>query len=116
MDHLPLSLLPPQMHPGVAILRHLVPYVGYIGVFIAWGWSAIRSFDKGMHCLVDTGLSLNNRRLWCRSNCYVVAPVRIDTWYLGGKRDAKPERGSTAVSLCVFVTLPITFTKVVVLC
>ncbi|KAF8556397.1 hypothetical protein OG21DRAFT_1483157 [Imleria badia] len=47
MDHLPVSLLPPQMHPGVAILRHLVPYVGYMGGFIAWGWSAIRSFDKG---------------------------------------------------------------------
>jgi len=47
MDHLPVSLLPPQMRPGVAILRHLSPYVGYMGGFIAWGWSAIRSFDKG---------------------------------------------------------------------
>ncbi|KAF8135405.1 hypothetical protein EV363DRAFT_1320637 [Boletus edulis] len=47
MDHLPLSLLPPQMHPGVAILRYLVPYVGYMGGFIAWTWSAVRSFDKG---------------------------------------------------------------------
>jgi hypothetical protein len=47
MDHLPVSLLPPQMRPGVTILRHLVPYVGYMGGFIAWTWSAIRSFDKG---------------------------------------------------------------------
>ncbi|KAH0827875.1 hypothetical protein J3R83DRAFT_3502 [Lanmaoa asiatica] len=47
MDHLPVSLLPPQMRPGVAILRYLVPYVGYMGGFIAWSWSAIRSFDKG---------------------------------------------------------------------
>ncbi|KAI9569666.1 hypothetical protein HD554DRAFT_2020006 [Boletus coccyginus] len=47
MDHLPVSLLPPQMRPGVAILRYLSPYVGYMGGFIAWGWSAIRSFDKG---------------------------------------------------------------------
>lgn len=48
MEHLPVSLLPPQMRPGVSILRYLVPYVGYMGGFIAWGWSAIRSFDKGM--------------------------------------------------------------------
>lgn len=48
MDHLPVALLPPQMRPGVTILRHLIPYVGYIGGFIAWSWSAIRSFDKGM--------------------------------------------------------------------
>lgn len=48
MDHLPVALLPPQMRPGVTILRHLVPYVGYIGGFVAWSWSAIRSFDKGM--------------------------------------------------------------------
>ncbi|KAG9316631.1 hypothetical protein JVU11DRAFT_2685 [Chiua virens] len=48
MEHLPLALLPPQMHPGVAILRYLVPWVGYMGGFIAWGWSAIRSFDKGI--------------------------------------------------------------------
>ena len=59
MDHLPVSLLPPQMHPGVAILRHLVPYVGYMGGFIAWGWSAIRSFDKGMDFSGDVELSLN---------------------------------------------------------
>jgi hypothetical protein len=48
MDHLPLPLLPPQMRPGVAILRRLVPYLGYIGGLIAWSWTAIRSFDKGM--------------------------------------------------------------------
>lgn len=60
MDHLPVSLLPPQMRPGVAILRRLVPYVGYMGGFMAWGWSAIRSFDKGMvTCLAQGELSLN---------------------------------------------------------
>ena len=48
MDNLPVALLPPQVRPGVTILRHLVPYVGYMGGFIAWSWSAIRSFDKGM--------------------------------------------------------------------
>ncbi|KAF8844296.1 hypothetical protein BDN67DRAFT_1008146 [Paxillus ammoniavirescens] len=47
MDHLPLPLLPPQMRPGVVVLRRLVPYLGYIGGLIAWSWTAIRSFDKG---------------------------------------------------------------------
>ncbi|KIJ67791.1 hypothetical protein HYDPIDRAFT_165611 [Hydnomerulius pinastri MD-312] len=47
LDHLPVALLPPQMRPGVAILRRLVPYLGYIGGFIAWGWSGIKTFDKG---------------------------------------------------------------------
>lgn len=59
MEHLPVSLLPPQMRPGVTILRHLIPYVGYMGGFIAWTWSAIRSFDKGMDCLANVEVSLN---------------------------------------------------------
>lgn len=64
MEHLPVSLLPPQMHPGVTILRHLVPYVGYMGGFIAWSWSGIRSFDKGMViCLARVEVSLNERQV-----------------------------------------------------
>lgn len=47
------------MLPGVAILRHLVPYVGYMGGFIAWGWSAIRSFDKGTDRMFNIELLLN---------------------------------------------------------
>ena len=47
MDHIPMPLLPPQVRPAVAILRGLVPYLGYVGGFIAWSWSAVKSFDKG---------------------------------------------------------------------
>lgn len=47
MDHIPLPLLPPQMRPAVMVLRRLVPYLGYVGGFIAWSWSAVKSFDKG---------------------------------------------------------------------
>ncbi|KAH7888684.1 hypothetical protein F5I97DRAFT_1803503 [Phlebopus sp. FC_14] len=47
LDHLPVPLLPAQMRPAVAILRRLVPYLGYMGGFIAWSWSAIKAFDKG---------------------------------------------------------------------
>jgi hypothetical protein len=29
------------------VLKRLAPYLGYIGVFIAWSWGAIKAFDKG---------------------------------------------------------------------
>jgi hypothetical protein len=47
LGRVPIRLVPPQFRAGVLIARRLVPYLGYIGGFIAWSWSAIRSFDKG---------------------------------------------------------------------
>jgi hypothetical protein len=47
LDHLPVKLLPPQFRPILTVLRRLVPYLGYIGAFIAWSWGAIKTFDKG---------------------------------------------------------------------
>ncbi|KAH7925522.1 hypothetical protein BV22DRAFT_1033891 [Leucogyrophana mollusca] len=47
LDHLPIKLVPPQFRPAMTILRRLVPYLGYIGGFVAWSWSAIKTFDKG---------------------------------------------------------------------
>ncbi|KAG2129830.1 uncharacterized protein EDB93DRAFT_1256106 [Suillus bovinus] len=47
LDHLPISLMPPQLRTSMSILRRLVPYLGYIGGFIAWSWSAVKVFDKG---------------------------------------------------------------------
>jgi hypothetical protein len=35
------------LQPAVLILQTIVPFVGYIGAFIAWSWSAIKDFDKG---------------------------------------------------------------------
>ncbi|KAG2074634.1 hypothetical protein BDR04DRAFT_1092829 [Suillus decipiens] len=47
LDHLPISLMPPQLRAPMTFLRRLVPYLGYIGGFIAWSWSAVKVFDKG---------------------------------------------------------------------
>ncbi|KAF8506526.1 hypothetical protein F5888DRAFT_1602652 [Russula emetica] len=47
LGRVPLTLVPPQFRSGVLIARRLVPYLGYIGGFIAWSWGAMRSFDKG---------------------------------------------------------------------
>jgi hypothetical protein len=47
LDHLPISLMPPQLRTPMTFLRRLVPYLGYIGGFIAWSWSAVKVFDKG---------------------------------------------------------------------
>ncbi|OAX42540.1 hypothetical protein K503DRAFT_779873 [Rhizopogon vinicolor AM-OR11-026] len=47
LDHLPISLMPPQLRTPMTFLRRLVPYLGYMGGFIAWSWSALKVFDKG---------------------------------------------------------------------
>lgn len=47
LDHLPISVMPPQLRTSMYFLRRLVPYLGYIGGFIAWSWSAVKVFDKG---------------------------------------------------------------------
>ncbi|KAG1870170.1 hypothetical protein DFJ58DRAFT_764954 [Suillus subalutaceus] len=47
LDHLPITLMPPQLRTPMFFLRRLVPYLGYIGGFIAWSWSAVKIFDKG---------------------------------------------------------------------
>ncbi|KAG0704503.1 hypothetical protein DFH29DRAFT_911595 [Suillus ampliporus] len=47
LDHLPITLMPPQLRTPMFFLRRLVPYLGYIGGFIAWSWSAVKVFDKG---------------------------------------------------------------------
>lgn len=47
LGHIPLSALPPPARPAAALLTRLVPLLGALGTFIAWGWGAVRSFDKG---------------------------------------------------------------------
>lgn len=46
--HLPINALPLPMRPALLLLQTLVPYVGYIGTFISWSWSTIKSYDTGM--------------------------------------------------------------------
>ena len=47
LDHVPILLIPPNMRPALKILKGLVPYLGYVGGFVAWSWSYIKKFDKG---------------------------------------------------------------------
>lgn len=46
-SHLPISSLPIAVRPALLLLQTLVPYVGYIGTFISWSWSTIKSYDTG---------------------------------------------------------------------
>ncbi|KAJ7492224.1 hypothetical protein FB451DRAFT_1122931 [Mycena latifolia] len=47
LDKVPMMLLPPQIRPAMIVLKRLTPYLGYVGVFIAWSWTAIKARDKG---------------------------------------------------------------------
>ena len=52
--------MPPQYRIGVLVAQELLPYLGYIGAFVAWSWSAMKCFDKGtrdcesIHLGIDT--------------------------------------------------------------
>jgi hypothetical protein len=47
LSHVPLSVVPPQFRFGVMMTQRLVPYLGYVGGFVAWSWGAMKAFDKG---------------------------------------------------------------------
>jgi hypothetical protein len=55
LDHLPVKLVPPQFRPVLTVLKRLVPYLGYIGAFVAWSWGAIKAFDKGTATVTVAG-------------------------------------------------------------
>ncbi|KZT02511.1 uncharacterized protein LAESUDRAFT_762855 [Laetiporus sulphureus 93-53] len=47
LDHIPMAAVPLQVRPAMPLLRTVVPYLGYVGAFVAWSWDAIKSYDKG---------------------------------------------------------------------
>jgi hypothetical protein len=49
LDNIPMVLIPAQFHLAIKLVKSLVPLIGYIGGFIAWSWSGIKTFDKGIH-------------------------------------------------------------------
>ncbi|KAI9455904.1 hypothetical protein BJY52DRAFT_1278009 [Lactarius psammicola] len=53
LDQVPLTVVPPELHPGLLVAQRLVPYLGYVGVFVTRSWGAMKSFDKG-HGIVLT--------------------------------------------------------------
>ncbi|PPQ97233.1 hypothetical protein CVT26_000758 [Gymnopilus dilepis] len=46
-NNLPVSSLPAALQPAALLLQRLAPYLGYIGTFISWSWSTIKSYDVG---------------------------------------------------------------------
>ncbi|CAL1694051.1 unnamed protein product [Somion occarium] len=47
LDHVPILMVPLQMRPALKMLKLLIPYLAYIGVFVAWSWATIKMLDKG---------------------------------------------------------------------
>ena len=47
LGHVPVTLVPLEFRPGLILAQRLVPYLGYVGAFVAWSWGAMKSFDKG---------------------------------------------------------------------
>ncbi|KAF8875874.1 hypothetical protein CPB84DRAFT_1853144 [Gymnopilus junonius] len=46
-NNLPVTSLPAPLQPAALLLQRLAPYLGYIGTFISWSWSTIKSYDVG---------------------------------------------------------------------
>ena len=47
LNNIPDTVLPVSLRPALLLIKSLVPYLGYIGGFVAWSWSAIKGFDIG---------------------------------------------------------------------
>lgn len=41
IKNIPTTILPPPLRAAGAVLKAFVPYLGYIGGFIAWSWSEV---------------------------------------------------------------------------
>jgi len=59
LGHVPLTVVPPQFRVGFLIAQRLVPYLGYVGGFVAWSWGAMKSFDKGTRDCESTHLEID---------------------------------------------------------
>ena len=85
LGQVPLSVLPPQFRPGLLIAQRLVPYIGYIGGFVAWSWGAMKSFDKGTSNVSHLFSELTTIRSWHCLDCDLAFTCRAHPWNLGGK-------------------------------
>jgi hypothetical protein len=56
LKKVPVAMFPPQLRPGIMMAKKLVPYTGYIGAAVAWGWSAIKGYDKGWSSFYSVGV------------------------------------------------------------
>ena len=48
LGKIPMTFVPAQLKPAVALLKRLSPVVGYVGIFIAWSWDRVRACDEGL--------------------------------------------------------------------
>jgi len=86
-NHLPIDALPLAVRPAAILLQRIVPYLGYIGTFISWSWSTIKSYDVGgsFHfCFLQYSFFLSDvefiLRLWRYIDRYLAASNCVDTW------------------------------------
>ena len=47
VNNVPEAAVPAALQPAFELVKSVVPYLGYIGGFIAWSWDEIQSFDTG---------------------------------------------------------------------
>jgi hypothetical protein len=91
LGRVPLTVVPPQFRAGVLVAQRLVPYLGYIGGFVAWSWGAMRSFDKGAR---DRQFSQKSILICCRSrDCLdgdLASTCRSHSWDLGSEGSSAP--------------------------
>ncbi|EDR00433.1 uncharacterized protein LACBIDRAFT_295792 [Laccaria bicolor S238N-H82] len=46
-NNLPITSFPAPLQPALLLLQRIAPFLGYIGTFISWSWSTIKSYDVG---------------------------------------------------------------------
>ncbi|KAF8204290.1 hypothetical protein K438DRAFT_1964647 [Mycena galopus ATCC 62051] len=84
-------LFPPNMRPAILVLKRLTPYLGYVGVFIAWSWTAIKARDKGHGVVLSA--------TWLLPVALVPATLRLEDFQRPGAVDAAKAGKPTDPSL-----------------
>ncbi|KIY53151.1 hypothetical protein FISHEDRAFT_69286 [Fistulina hepatica ATCC 64428] len=58
LENIPSVIVPIQLRPMVELLRHLTPFVGYLGIAVTWGWATITSRDEAVFTGAGHGVVL----------------------------------------------------------
>ncbi|TFK26663.1 hypothetical protein FA15DRAFT_667134 [Coprinopsis marcescibilis] len=98
IDKIPLMLIPVQFRPAVKMLKMLAPSVGYIGVFVAWSWDRIRTFDEGNGIVLSATWILPVALIpmaWDAGN--IQGPLFLPEEVRGELEDAKANKGEEQI-------------------
>ncbi|KAJ6523605.1 hypothetical protein B0H19DRAFT_1223991 [Mycena capillaripes] len=90
LDKIPTMMFPPQIRPAVMVLKRLTPVLGYVGVFIAWSWGAIKARDKGDGVVLTA--------TWLLPVALVPTTLRAEDFQRPGAVDAASKDGKPAVT------------------